>query len=155
MAFNLPEPELPEERLAISVELAIPLAELHFRFSRSGGPGGQHVNRSETRVELLFDVARSPSLTEAQRARILHRLAGYIDGTGVLRVVSTATRSQAENRADAMARFRALVSAALRRRKRRIPTRPSAAARERRLAEKRTRAGVKAARRRVDRDEYE
>jgi ribosome-associated protein len=73
----------------------------------------------------------------------------------VLRVVSTATRSQAENRADAMARFRALVSAALRRRKRRIPTRPSAAARERRLAEKRTRAGVKAARRRVDRDEYE
>ena len=57
----------PADLVVISAELAIPPAELHFRFSRSGGPGGQHVNRSETRVELLFDVAGSPSLNEAQR----------------------------------------------------------------------------------------
>ena len=155
MAFNPPALGPSEEHLTISPELAIPLAELRFRFSRSGGPGGQHVNRSETRVELIFDVAGSPSLSEAQRARILHRLAGYIDAAGVLRIVSTATRSQMENRADAVARFRALVSAALRRRRPRIPTRPSAAAHERRLAAKRTRSSVKAARRKVGRDEYE
>jgi ribosome-associated protein len=130
------EPPRSDQWLVISDELAIPMAELRFRFSRSSGPGGQHVNRSETRVELLFDVARSPSLNEAQRARLMHTLAGYIDGAGVLHVVSSATRSQAENRADAVARFQALLRAGLRRRKRRIPTRPSAAAREARLAAK-------------------
>lgn len=155
MTLDSPAPGAPEERLTISPELTIPLAELRFRFSRSGGPGGQHVNRTETRVELLFDVAGSPSLSEAQRARIMRRLAGHIDGAGVLRVVSSATRSQIENRADAVARFRALLSAALRRRRPRIPTRPSAAAHERRLTAKRERAGVKAARRKVERAEYE
>ncbi len=82
-------------------ELRLPLGELRFRFSRSSGPGGQHVNRSETRVELLFDVLNSPSLTDHQRTRILNRLAGQIDGEGVLHIFSSTTRSQAENRADA------------------------------------------------------
>ena len=131
------------ETVFVSEQLAIPTSELRFRFSRSSGPGGQHVNRSETRVELLFDVAHSPSLTEEQRARILQRVAGYIDGEGELHVVSSATRSQLENRADALARFCALLAAALRRRKHRVPTRPSAAARETRLDGKRTRARVK------------
>jgi len=149
----IPEPNDLTEVIAITDGLAIPAAELRFRFSRSSGPGGQHVNRSETRVELLFDVARSPSLTEEQRARIAHRLTGYIDGEGIMHVVSSATRSQLENRADATARFQALLAAALRLRKRRTPTRPSTAARERRLTEKRERSGAKAMRRKVDHEE--
>ena len=145
----------PADLVVISAELAIPPAELHFRFSRSGGPGGQHVNRSETRVELLFDVAGSPSLNEAQRGRLLRRLAGYIDGEGVLHIVSSVTRSQAGNRADAVARFQALVAAALRQRKRRVATRPTGASRERRLAGKRQRGQVKRTRRKVGRGDYE
>ena len=147
------EPDLVEV-LPINDELAIPVSELRFRFSRSSGPGGQHVNKSETRVELLFDVARSPSLTEEQRARILHRLAGAVDGEGLLHVVSSVTRSQLENREDATARFRALLAAALHRRKRRVPTRPSGAAREARLVGKRVRSQVKRTRQRVDHDDH-
>jgi ribosome-associated protein len=149
----MPEPNDFTEVIAITDGLAIPSAELRFRFSRSSGPGGQHVNRSETRVELLFDVARSPSLTEEQRARVTHRLAGYVDGEGTMHVVSSATRSQLENRADATARFQALLAAALRPRKRRTPTRPNAASRERRLAEKRTRSAHKQMRRKVGSEE--
>jgi ribosome-associated protein len=135
--------------LPITQGLAIPQEELHYRFSRSGGPGGQHVNRSETRVELLFDVARSPSLTEEQRARILARLAGYIDGDGVLHLVSSATRSQLENRLDVTERFRGLLAAALKPHKPRIPTRPGRAAKQARLEAKRARARIKQARRPV------
>jgi ribosome-associated protein len=135
------------EGIVINAALVIPESELTFRFSRSGGPGGQHANRSETRVELLFDVSRSPSLNEVQRATILHRLRGAIDGEGVLRLVSTSTRSQSANRADVSARFAALLSSALRPRKRRIPTRPSGAQRERRLREKRTMSSRKRERR--------
>ncbi len=148
-------PDLPNEPLLISDELAIPLAELSFRFSRASGPGGQHIQRSESRVELLFDVAHSPSLTEAQRLRLMQRLAGMIDGNGVLRIVSAATRSQLDNRADAQARFQALLAAALRRPKRRLPTRPTAASRERRLAEKRTQAEAKRRRRGVGAHDYD
>src|SRR5512137_861049 len=93
------------DTVTVSDQLVIPAAELRFRFSRSSGPGGQNVQRTETRVELLFDVAHSPSLTEDQRGRILQRLAGYIDGEGELRIVSSATRSQSGNRADAITRF--------------------------------------------------
>jgi ribosome-associated protein len=143
------------ETIVISDQLAIPMTELRFRFSRSSGPGGQNVQRSETRVELLFDVAHSPSLTDDQRRRILQRLAGYIDAAGELRIVSSATRSQLENRADAITRFQMLMAAALRRRKHRVPTRPSAAARERRLTAKKGRAEVKSTRRKVGGRDYE
>ena len=143
------------ETVVISDQLAIPEAELRFRFSRSSGPGGQNVQRSATRVELLFDVANSPSLSDDQRARILQRLAGYIDGAGELRIVSSATRSQLENRADAVARFRLLLAMALRRRKHRVPTKPSAGARERRLTAKKGRAEVKSTRRKVGGRDYE
>ena len=143
------------ETIVVSDQLVIPVAELRFRFSRSSGPGGQNVQRTETRVELLFDVAASPSLSDEQRARILARLGGYIDGAGELRIVSSATRSQLENRADAITRFQMLVAAALRRRKHRVPTRPSAAARERRLTEKKGRAEVKSKRRKVGGGDYE
>jgi len=143
------------ETILVTDQLAIPVAELRFRFSRSSGPGGQNVQRTETRVELLFDVAHSPSLTDDQRRRILQRLAGCIDNEGELRIVSSATRTQLGNRADAITRFQMLMAAALRRRKHRVPTRPSAAARERRLTEKKGRAEVKSKRRKVSRREYE
>jgi ribosome-associated protein len=150
------EPQPPEAALGllrINDDLAIREDELRFRFSRSSGPGGQHVNRSETRVELLFDVANSPSLDEAQRALLHGRLANQIDSEGVLHVVSSSTRSQLENRADATARFQAMLAAALKPRKRRRPTRPTAASRERRLTDKRVRASVKSTRRSVTRNE--
>lgn len=139
--------------LHIAEGLAIPEEELHYRFSRASGPGGQHVNRSETRVELLFDVARSPSLTEEQRTRILARLSGYIDGDGVLHLVSSATRSQLENRQDVTERLRNLLAAALKQHRRRIPTRPGRAAREARLNTKRARSQIKQLRRRVSHEE--
>lgn len=135
--------------VVINGQLAIPESELLFRFSRSSGPGGQHVQRTDTRVELLFDVANSPSLSQEQRARILARLGGQIDGQGLLRVVSATTRSQLENREQAVQRFQALLAGALRERRRRVPTRPSRVAREARLAEKRLRAQRKQTRGRV------
>lgn len=137
------------EVVIISPDLKIPASEIRFRFSRSSGPGGQHVNRSETRVELLFDVAGSPSLTEPARERLLGRLAGRIDGEGTLHIVSSATRSQTANRDDAVERFRSLLSSALRPRRRRVPTHPGTAARERRLAEKRVRSALKQVRGKV------
>ncbi len=143
--------ELPDaDRLAISGGLSLPLRELRFRFSRSGGPGGQYVNRTETRVELLFDVAHSPSLSEGQRARLLGRLGGQLDREGVLHIVSSARRSQLQNRADAVARFQALMGSALRSHKRRVPTQPTPASRERRLASKHRRSQAKANRTEAD-----
>lgn len=129
---------MPDEtHLRINDELSIPLAELRFRFTPSSGPGGQHANRSATRVELFFDVANSPSLNEAQRERAMAALKTYIDGQSVLRLVSQAGRSQARNRKEAMARFQALLARVLKPRKRRRPTRVPSSQRERRLAEKR------------------
>jgi len=129
--------------IEITPTLSIPLDELKFRFSRAGGPGGQHVNKSETRVELSFDVANSPSLTEWQRQRILEKLAGQIDSAGVLHLVASSERSQLRNREEVIERFRRLLAAALRPRARRIPTRPTAASRERRLAKKHRRSEIK------------
>lgn len=126
-----------ETHLDINDQLSIPLAELRFRFTPSSGPGGQHANRSATRAELLFDVAASPSLSETQRERALAALETYIDGEGMLRLVSQASRSQAQNRQEVTARFQALMAQALRPRKRRRPTRVSRAERDRRQAEKR------------------
>jgi ribosome-associated protein len=140
---------MDDDNLRINDELTIPMAELSFRFSRSSGPGGQHVQKSSTRVELLFDVANSPSLTDAQRARVLGRLAGYVDTSGVLHLVSQTERSQLRNREEVVARFRALVRKALKRRKRRKPTRPTAASKERRLRMKKRRGQIKQWRRKI------
>jgi ribosome-associated protein len=134
---------MDDDRLRISDELTIPLAELSFRFSRSSGPGGQHVQKSSTRVELLFDVTNSPSLTEAQRAQVLERLAAHLDSMGVLHLVSQSERSQLRNREEVIARFESLLRQALRRRKRRRSTRPTATSQERRLRKKRQRSQVK------------
>jgi len=134
---------LENDKLYVNDQLSIPIVELSFRFSRSSGPGGQNVQKTSTRVELLFDVANSPSLTDYQRARMQDRLAAHIDQTGVLHLVAQSERSQLRNRQEVLARFQALVRAALRRRKIRRPTHPTAASIERRLHAKRKHSGVK------------
>jgi len=128
----MPEPEpSADRRLRITDELTIPLAEIAVRASRSSGPGGQHANVTASRVEASFDVLDSRSLSEAQRGRLLAR-AGP-------RVVAIAQdeRSQARNRELALARLSARLASALATPKRRRPTRPTAASRERRLTAKR------------------
>ncbi|MBZ5638328.1 MAG: aminoacyl-tRNA hydrolase [Acidobacteriia bacterium] len=123
--------------------LAIPDDEVRYVFSRSGGPGGQNVNKVATRVTLLFDVAGSPSLTPEQKARVAARLATRVSRAGVLRVVCQTTRSQTANRDAAVLRFAQLLRAALRRPKPRAKARVSAADKARRLEEKRRRSRVK------------
>ena len=137
-----------ETDIQITETVAIPPGELHFQFSRSSGPGGQHVNRTASQVELTFDVLHSPSLNEAQRARVLSKLKSYIDTRGILHLTSQTTRSQHRNRAEIVERFTLLLQRALYVPRRRIPTRPPAAAEARRLAEKQRTSVAKQQRRR-------
>lgn len=138
---------MSNDALFINDQVAIPHSELSYRFARSSGPGGQHVQRTETKVELLFDLANSPSLTDAQRELARARLSSRLDSEGVLHLTSQAGRSQLENRFDVTERFQRLLASALKPSKRRKPTRPSAAARRRRLEAKRRRAETKQRRR--------
>jgi len=140
------------ETIAVNDRVQIPLSEIEFRFSRSSGPGGQHVQKSSTRVELLFDVARSPSLDDEQRARVLSRLSGYVDSDGILHIISQSERSQWRNRQEVVERFQELMRRALARRKRRRATRPTAASREQRLEQKKRRGQVKRQRGPVEED---
>jgi ribosome-associated protein len=138
---------MSDASVRVTSSVAIPRAELVTRATRSGGPGGQHVNTSSTRIELLWNVAESGALTEAQRARVRAKLGTRMDSDGFLRVVASASRSQRQNRAAAEQRLIELVRRALAVPKRRIPTRPSRAAKEARLAEKRRRGEKKRLRR--------
>ncbi len=117
--------------------LAIPLDEIELRVSRSSGPGGQHAQKTETRVEAVFDVDASATLTDAQKARIRGRKGQ------VLRAVAQDERSQARNRELALERLAAAIRDALRVERRRRPTSPTPAARERRLESKRRRGTTK------------
>jgi len=134
--------------LDVSPTLRIPAAELEYRASRSGGPGGQHVNTSSTRVELWWDVANSPSLSEEQRAQLIERLARRLDSSGRIRLVSAGSRSQLRNRDDVTERLRSVIAEALMVRKKRKATRPSKAAKAARLDAKRRRGSIKRERRR-------
>lgn len=131
----------------------IPLHELTFRATRAGGPGGQHVNTSSTRVELWWHATGSPSLTAEERARLVHVLGHRLDGEGWLRLVSAATRSQLQNREAVIERLQRLVAEALVPPKRRRKTRPPRAAAERRLEQKKRRSATKAKRRHRPGDE--
>jgi len=129
------------EVVRVTSSLRIPVSELQFRFTPSGGPGGQHANKVATRVELRFDVAGSPSLGPHQRARLIERLGPEV------RVVADDERSQLRNRQLAVERLRERLAAALRIEKARRPTRPTRGAKERRLADKRRLSERKRARR--------
>jgi ribosome-associated protein len=135
--------------IEITSNVAIPISEVQLQFSRSGGPGGQNVNRRETQVELLFDIRNSPSLTEEQRTRLLQRLASRVDGEGILHIVARSQRSQLRNRRDALERFVQLLRKGLQRSGRRIATKPSQRSREKRLTQKRRRSEKKTRRRSV------
>jgi len=141
------------EYIRITRALSIPASELEFRFSRSGGPGGQRVNRRETRVELLFDVQGSPSLNEKQRDRLLKRLASQIDRNGILHIVAHTHRSQLRNRQEAIERFVRLLQRGLRARRRRLPTKVPPQVMEQRLDRKRRRSEIKELRKRIPPDD--
>jgi ribosome-associated protein len=126
-----------DDELRVTRSCAIPLHEIRWRFSPSGGPGGQHANRSNTRVEARFDIASSPSLGPRQRARLRSRLGD------VVRVVVDEERSQTRNRVIALERLRDRLAAALKQDRPRRPTTPTEASRQRRLSDKRKRSEVK------------
>ena len=121
--------------------LAIPLEEIGFRYSRSSGPGGQHAQKTETRVEAVFDVDASATLSEAQKTRLRRRVGP------VVRAVAQDERSRTRNRELALVRLAAALRAGLRVERKRRPTRPTAAARERRLEQKKRRGTTKRLRR--------
>ena len=128
----------------MSRSCTIPLAELRWRYSRSGGPGGQHANTSDTKVEVLFDVASSPSLGPRQRERLLGKLGPEV------RVVAADERSQLRNRAIALERLRERLAEALRVETPRRPTKPTRASKVRRVDAKRRRSETKRLRRSAD-----
>ncbi len=132
------------DSVRVTRSVTLPLAEIRLRVSRSSGPGGQHANTSETRVEATFDVEASSALTDAQKRRVIAR-AGP-----VLRAVAQDERSQARNRELATERLVARLAEALRMERRRVPTRPTRGATEERLATKRRRGAVKRSRRQRD-----
>ena len=136
--------------IEINRRLSLPEEEIRFETSPSSGPGGQHVNRTETRVTLLFDVENSRSLTEGQKAIIQKSLSSRINREGLLRVSVQETRSQHANREIAIRRFVELLRRALKPRRRRKSTRPPRWAREKRLKEKRIRSRLKRRRSGVD-----
>ena len=129
--------DMAGESIRVTRTVELPVSEVTFRTSRSSGPGGQHAQKTETRVEAVFDVERSQALTDAQKRRVVNR-AGP-----VLRAIAQDERSQSRNRELALERLVVQLREALRVPRRRRPTKPSKAAVERRLEEKRRRSRVK------------
>jgi ribosome-associated protein len=129
-----------EGALRISPRIAVPLREIELSYARSSGPGGQNVNKVASKAVLRFDLRGSPSLPEPARQRALTRLAARLTRDGALVLSSDAYRDQPRNRAAVLRRLRDLLATAVAVPKRRRPTAPTAASRERRLAGKRLRA---------------
>jgi ribosome-associated protein len=129
------------ESIRVTRSVVLPLAELELRFSRSSGPGGQHAQKSETRVEAVFDVEASTALSDVQKRRVIAR-AGP-----VLRAVAQDERSQTRNRELAVERLVEQLRRALKVERQRVPTKPTEASRERRLEQKRRRSELKRLRR--------
>ena len=133
--------------LQVTDTIAVPRSELVYRASRSGGAGGQHVNTSSTRIELLWDFQRSVALDEVQKERVRQKLAARIDSDGMVRVVSGNRRSQLQNRVAADERLASLVRDAMHVAKKRRATAPTRASKERRLETKKQRSKKKEGRR--------
>ena len=129
--------------IRVTNELLIPENEITFTASRSGGPGGQNVNKVSSRVTLSFDVWDSTALSEAQKQKVASKLVTRINKDGVLRIISQRTRSQEMNRTDALERFVDLVNDALTPERPRVKTRMPRAAKERRMEEKKKRRVIK------------
>ena len=137
-----------DDDLVVRDGVVIPAHELHWRFSRAGGPGGQGVNTTDSRVQVSFDVATSPSIPDSLRPRALRRLGSRLRD-GRVTITAMESRSQWQNRRAALARLTELLAAALAEPPRpRRPTRPSRAAVDRRIADKKARGQVKQMRRR-------
>ena len=129
--------------IRITQSFTIPLSEISFRTSRSGGPGGQNVNKLETRVELLYDIQNSQSIPGTLKQKLLKILSTQLNSTGVLRVVVQDSRSQWKNKQIALERLAMLLHSALRIRKNRITTKPTKTSKEKRLARKKNRSDTK------------
>jgi ribosome-associated protein len=136
-----------DDALVVNERVRIPRQELAARASRAGGAGGQHVNTSSTRIEILWNVRDSTAVDDETRARLMEKLSTRIDGDGVIRVVASDRRSQRQNRESAEGRLAELVRKALVVQKKRRPTKPSRASKEKRISEKKRRGETKAARR--------
>jgi ribosome-associated protein len=133
--------------LNVTPALSIPRSEIQYRATRAGGAGGQHVNTSSTRIELLWDLPNSVAVSDAQRERLRTKLAARLDSEGMVRVVASDRRSQGQNKQSADERLVALVKNALHIAKKRRATKPTRAAKERRLTEKKKHSDKKRERR--------
>jgi ribosome-associated protein len=145
--------EGPRDVVIVNARIRIPRTELDVRATRSGGPGGQHVNTSSTKIELRWQPAASVALSEAQRERVVVALASKLDSEGWLRLTASEHRSQLQNREAAEARLVALLKGALVVPKIRRPTKPTHASKAKRLDTKSQRSEVKQQRKRVTREE--
>jgi len=145
--------KIPGGKVSVNSTTKIPETELGFTYSRAGGPGGQNVNKVETRVQLTFDLLRSPSLEESQKELLLRGLGRRIGPDGVIRVVVDESRSQHRNRELAVERLASLIRSGLTPQKKRIPTKKTAASKARRRESKRITGERKKLRKSINRND--